>query len=296
MRTSSSFLGLVLSFLIAIAPIAQAHAAGIGATVTPQGGGIGYAFDGGPGGRISQFDPAAIAIFAAFTTPPTSARKALINSFVVTLKNAGVWSALDVLYFIAAADSQAASINWKNPVSFALAQTGTLTFTADHGFKGDGTTGFLTAAGYNPNTAGLNFSLNVGSFGAYVRTAAAINSSVDLFMGTSRFQRSSTGTAYQSRINDATALNYTFGTQIGHFTARRNGAAARQMFLNGTQVASDTTAVTTISTSFVLLSAAGSAFSDGEISYVYTGGALTDQNIIDLNVAALVYLQGVGAA
>ena len=44
--------------------------------------------------------------------------KALINVSVLSPKNAAVWGALDCLYVLSAADSQAARVNWKNAGSF----------------------------------------------------------------------------------------------------------------------------------------------------------------------------------
>ena len=64
------------------------------------------------------YDAATEAIAAAFTTPPTTARKNLIDAAVVALKSAGVWTKLDALYLFAAADSQAAIINWKAPGTY----------------------------------------------------------------------------------------------------------------------------------------------------------------------------------
>ncbi|HXC20220.1 MAG TPA: hypothetical protein VNV13_01980, partial [Steroidobacteraceae bacterium] len=63
------------------------------------------------------------AIFAAFTTPPTTSRKVIINTLVNALLNGSTdtWDKMDVLYVMAAADSQAASINWKNPGTTTLA-------------------------------------------------------------------------------------------------------------------------------------------------------------------------------
>jgi|HubBroStandDraft_6_1064221.scaffolds.fasta_scaffold10535_11 hypothetical protein len=73
------------------------------------------------------------AIFAAFTTPPTTSRKVIINTLVNALLNGSTdtWDKMDVLYVMAAADSQAASINWKNPGTTTLANIGSPTFTTD---------------------------------------------------------------------------------------------------------------------------------------------------------------------
>ena len=82
-------------------------------------------------GAGSSYDAATEAIAAAFTTPPTTARKDLIDAAVVALKAAGVWAKLDALYAFAAADSQAAMINWKHPGTYNATEVNAPTFTAD---------------------------------------------------------------------------------------------------------------------------------------------------------------------
>jgi hypothetical protein len=244
----------------------------------------------------ARYSPEALAIFASFTTPPTAARKQIINNCVVALISTGVWTMLDTLYFVAAADSQAARINWKNPSSFTLAFTNSPTFTTDRGIQGDGATSFALASGYNPSTAGLNYSLNSAAAGLYVRQAATINSAIDLYMdSTVRFQRAGTGLAYLTRINSASGNSYTYGTATGHFTERRTAAGTSQMFRNGSQVDTAAAASSALPTTFRLLSATGFSFSDAQISMAYSAGGLSDQNISDLNSAVVAYLTAVGA-
>jgi hypothetical protein len=91
------------------------------------------------------------AIAAAFTTPPTTARKNLMDACVVSLKSAGVWTKLDVLHVDAAADSQAALINWKAPGTFNGTAVNSPTFTADNGFTGNASSYIDTS--FNPATA-----------------------------------------------------------------------------------------------------------------------------------------------
>jgi hypothetical protein len=73
-----------------------------------------------PGG----VDPNAEAFIAAMVTPPTAARAALIETYFVALKTAGIYSKFDTLYLLAAADAQAASLNLVAPANFTLALIG----------------------------------------------------------------------------------------------------------------------------------------------------------------------------
>lgn len=88
---------------------------------------------------LVSYDPDAVAAMAAMTTPPTAARRRAINRLVKDLKACGVWGVCDVIYVFAAADSQAARVNWKNPSEAIATEVASPTFTADLGYTGNGT-------------------------------------------------------------------------------------------------------------------------------------------------------------
>ena len=93
---------------------------------------------------------------------------AMIDGFV----NDGTWSLFYGLSTHAADVVATAKINLKSS-SYNCTQSGTLTFSADHGFTGDGSTGYLDT-GF-PNKTG--FSQNSKSFGYYCLTARTANQS-----------------------------------------------------------------------------------------------------------------------
>src|SRR5882724_11855738 len=68
------------------------------------------------------FDTDALALFDAMVPAPNAARKTLINTLILALKSAGIWTRLDVLYVTAAHAAQPATRNWKAPTgTFNLA-------------------------------------------------------------------------------------------------------------------------------------------------------------------------------
>jgi hypothetical protein len=247
---------------------------------------------GGP-----SYDAASLAIFAAMTTPPTTARKALIDARVKVLKAAGAWDEMDVLYMLAAADEQAARLNWKNPGTLTLSLVNSPTFAVDQGYKGDGISGALTSA-YNPTTfSGAKFVQNSACFGVYVRQLATINASYILNLGSSRFQsRSNVGDGYQTRLNDATttpsgALN------TGHFAAKRSAANAKTLYRSGIVLTTDSSASIAVANAAAnILSFGGTAYSDAQLSFLYFGSGNVD--IAATDAALMAYLQDptVGAA
>ena len=123
-------------------------------------------------------------IFAAFTTPPNDTRKGVINTLVLALKTAGVWTKLDTFYVLGAADSQAALINWKNPGTFNATAVNAPTFTADQGFAGNGTTSYLDT-GYTPSTNGSTFTQNSACLFVWSRTNTRSNSAAAIGAATS---------------------------------------------------------------------------------------------------------------
>lgn len=135
-------------------------------------------------------DADAQAIFGAFTTPPDDTRKGLINAYVLALKAGGVWNSLDGLYVFAAADSQAALINWRNPGTHDATLVNAPTFTQDRGFTGNGTNSYVNS-NFNPSTAG----------GLYVQNSAHISARSLTDLGAGNNNQRLIGIA----ANDATA-------------------------------------------------------------------------------------------
>lgn len=98
-------------------------------------------------------------LVAAMTTAPSAARKIVINDFIKALKDGGVWDQLDLLYVLAAHDSQAARLNWKNPGTYTASVGGTPTFTTDSGYAPTAGTHYLDT-GWDASNNGVNFTQN----------------------------------------------------------------------------------------------------------------------------------------
>ena len=90
-------------------------------------------------GRGVSFLPETEALVARLTTPPTLERKERVNTLISSLIDAGVWAKLDCLWGMAAADAQAARQNWSQD-AHDLTTVNSPTFTADRGYRGNGTT------------------------------------------------------------------------------------------------------------------------------------------------------------
>lgn len=117
----------------------------------------------------ASYEAETVALVARMTTPPTTEREVVINDLIKGLKDADFWDRIDVLKLYAAADSQAACLNWKS-TSFNSVVNGANTFTADEGFTGAGGTGISE---YNMGTAGGNYTQNDNFIGVYSRVTSA---------------------------------------------------------------------------------------------------------------------------
>lgn len=265
----------------------------------------GFTFLGGV-----TYDPDAQAIFNAFTTPPTTARKGLINTEVLCEKAAGSWALEDAYWFPAAADSQAATINWRNPASFTLTLINGPTFTTDRGFKGNGTTSY-TSTTYNPATAGGNYVQNSASGTIYVNGVVADISSTMADIGAQdatgglqiRPFDTAAGVGVRSKINSFVLMPGTAGvaTRLGMTGLDRHQTTTFEIFRGATQLESDAAASVTPFNNVIFLGASGSnagtpqQFSTDQIGYAELGGSLGVTIWSSRYTCVLNYLTAIGA-
>lgn len=245
----------------------------------------------------TAFKPAAasLAIYAAFTTPPTLARKKLINNWVVATQS--VWPKIDCWWTPAAADSQAALINWIAPGVNDLTVSGSPIFTADRGYAGDGGTGRLS--GPNPSgIVGRKIAQDSAHIGVWLNTNVAEDNGE--IGGSSLFIRArTTSNTTSGRVNDGTASTWfnsvtdsrghTVGSrgQSGSYVPYKNGVA-------GTPLSVASTAL--LNSSFQLCSTNSSTSGTAIVGAGHIGSDLTAAEVLTLNNATLAYMQGIGAA
>jgi hypothetical protein len=252
-------------------------------------------------GAYVTYQPESVTLFAAMTNAPTYARKQLIDTAIAALKADGIWSLLDVLWVMAAADTQVAGLNWKNPALFPLTVHGTPTFTADRGYTGDGTAAWINSPQYNPNTlGGCQQTLNSTVLGVYVRTSGvATNASVEVGEGsTTSISRNAANTAETYRACDATTTTFVTSPLNAHWSVRRSDASTTALWKNGVSASTFSTASTNVGNSTLTLlsnSTGTGQWSDSQISYAYAGAALSDTQMAQIDSVLKSYLTGVGA-
>jgi Big-like domain-containing protein/putative peptidoglycan binding protein len=118
----------------------------------------------------SSYDPATTAWVSAVTTASgtvSTTQEGRVNNLITGLKTDGIWPSLDRLWLYAGESSaQQAMIDIKSLATSTI--HGTLTLSAA-GYTGDGTSGYIDT-GFDPATAGGNFSASAASIGVYDRS------------------------------------------------------------------------------------------------------------------------------
>jgi len=252
------------------------------------------------------FDPAATDLIARMTTPPDAARAALINATVIRLKAAGLWTKLEVLYFLAAADSQAGLLNWIS-TSFNATVVNAPTFTADRGFAGNGTNSYLTT-NWNPSNS-LIYLQDSASFGCYLNAGTDTASNTPVAMGAAEAGGAQNflgpwraANVIGGRVNQSSTVDYILAvsTRLGFSALSRTAAAVTRSFRGSASSTVSTVASSGRANRNVYICGNNSAGTfagglDNRFAMAFMGAGLTNAEMADLNTIALAYLTAVGA-
>lgn len=257
------------------------------------------------GSSASPWSQASKVLFGRMTSvgeTPTNARKHIIDRTIKKLVSAGLWSKLDCLWLTAAHGTASAKLNWiKN--SSNLEEVGTLTFTTDRGYTGDGSTGYLKT-NYIPATDGVKFLINDCSFGAYARLNK--NESKCLMGGVSNTNRvdnlwpRDTNLVYAKAQTGGTDINVASLDSRGLHVCTRTGANSQHYYKEITKTSNTTASTGLLTKEHYILAynndGAAAYFSTNEVACALEGGSLSDAEVILLNnIIVGYYLRSVGA-
>lgn len=248
----------------------------------------------------------AAALVARMTTPPVGSRKMLIDTLVGSLKTTGIWAKLDALYIMAAADSQAAKLNWISS-SFNLTAVSAPTFTVDRGFAGNGTSSYLDT-GFDATTApSAKFILNSAHLGVYIETVRAGVAAVQMGASANSGAQEDAIYGYYSDGNFYPRINSIGGGVAnsgskGRLIASRTASTGVVAYQNGVSLGTVVTASGALSANNIYLGAenfgAGSQgnYSSDLLGVASIGGGLSPTEVASFDAALLGYLQAVGAS
>lgn len=240
-----------------------------------------------------------LAIYAAFTTPPTQARKVLIDKAVKALKAEGIWSKLDGLWLTAAADSQAAKVNWIDPGTYDLTAVNSPTFTADRGYQGDGATSYLdTGMSDGSLTHFMRDDASMFAWGTLEHTGVG----VDAIIGSANLNRfylwdRNASNLMRARLHDPSADSATVATALGSVAGNRASSTSKTLYKDGTVAATiASTSDTATVGALYLLRRSTNYNGASRVGAAAIGAALTDSQHQALHDAVEGYMVGVGAA
>lgn len=259
------------------------------------------------------FDADALAYIAAMSVQPDAARKLLINSLVVGLKDSGVWAKMDCLWLVAAHDAQAGRLNAKAPSRFALTPQLGPTYTTDRGYTCNGTSSWLGTGftpGFSSNVLFSQNSAHVSSWLNQVLSDAADDSgndsiSIGAIGDSSRvLVRPRTSVGVQVKLNDAfQRVGMSATTKLGLTAGSRVSDSETIIQRNATSVSVSATSAATQATQIALMRADfgyeggfDSFYMQGRVAFASIGAGLTSGELVALYSHVSAYLTAIGAA
>ena len=268
--------------------------------------GNGYCFRGHTA-ATSAYCADATALFARMTTPPNDVRKTVINNFIVGAKTAGIWQKWDAVYVLAAADQQAALLNWIADTNNATAENSP-SFVADSGFKSNGTSSWVNSH-YNPTQDSVHFSIMDASVSVYCVTSSAVNDQYDI--GCADYKVTSYSWVMINSRNGANFANaslcgtsaydsYNCGTSSLGLTSMSRNASTFYLYKDGSPVANNAYApaytpnlnIAICTNNFWNGTQAG--YSSRRISFVSFGALLSATEQAELATLVEAYMDSVG--
>jgi len=227
-------------------------------------------------------------------TSPSSDNLSLLNTFVLALKSAGVWSNLDVIQ-VWAQDSNsvnAGRVNVVNPSDTLATLYNSVSFTNKVGITGDGVSAYVDT-GYNPSTYGGNYASGDNFNGCWVHSGAtglgaivgnAVSQNIRIFnAGTSNH-----------RVYSAIVGSFTDLSGSGWVAANKKTNATASLFKDTTESTFSGMLNLAIPNENMTLLRSDAVYTDAGISIYMAGANMTSDNTA-IHTAVNNYLTGVAA-
>lgn len=244
----------------------------------------------------SVYTSEAVSLFARMTTPPSVARKQAINECIKSLKTAGVWSKLEVLHVYAAADSQAALLNWCS-TSYNATLVNAPTFTADYGYATNGTSNYINT-NFAPGSSVLS-GQNDASMGLWLPKARQTPTCWDITSPNHSLIWRNTDTSFYGGLNHtiAAADTVTGLLETHHLVGvSRTGASTTKLYQSNTTSSVLTRASTGRPTGSMWIGARNwnmtpNTFGACDYSAFWYGKGLSDADVTAMQSAFVAYMR-----
>lgn len=248
----------------------------------------------------SQYRPEARAVFAAMTTPPSAARRKLIDTLVRSLVSLGVWGQLDGFAESAADDAQASLLNWRDP-THSFTAVNSPTFVANKGWSFAATQCLSTGYNFSTGVPNAKFSTASAHIFVYCNTNVANTLSSDFGSDSASVAiNANYGSNIYGRLNYGTGAD-AFGsvsTSIGMTLMNRTDSANAQYCKDGAVLYNRTVGASGLPTNLIIgnfTNGDATRYSRRQISAFGFGGGLPIAVLPGYFNAVKTYNQAVGA-
>lgn len=243
----------------------------------------------------SDADATSFLAAAAITDTPTVNA---VCTLTQSLKSAGLWTLMDAIYPFVGGTSASNSFNLKNPAAYRITWGGSVAFSSS-GITGDGVSGYGDT-GFNPATAGGNYSLNSASLGVNIKTSNVENSYVIGIIYTSAAALQFTGaTETLVGLNSIAFSSGTPAATTGFLAGSVTNSITETLYLtDGTTVsfAPEPTTIPSFNIGILARNFAGTfnSFSAKTLSFAFIGGGLTGTQVTALQTAVTTFNTALG--
>lgn len=249
-------------------------------------------------GRRNQ-RPLTKALLARMASAQTASRQRLIDDAIRILEASGTAAQVDFLHLEAAADAQAARLNWLAPI-YDLTAVGAPVFTADRHYAGDGATSRLDT-GFDPVAAVGKMSTNSASLGIWM-PGTAVNGGYPFGNLNATIRPREGISSFSARLNNSVTTSISDRSPVaGFYLLNRTNGAGYDVWVNGEKVYTQVAASSAMSAQVMQILGRQTSngvfqYNAGPVAASWAGGGLTDVQCVALYAALSGYLAGIGAA
>lgn len=230
------------------------------------------------------------ALFERHDVQLSPAFKRAVSNLTLALVDAGAWDKRDAIYLACLETTQQSLLNIKD-ATFPLTAVNAPTFVAGKGYTFNGSSSYLDT-GYNPVTAGGQFTLNSASLGFSTFQAAA---TVRAGNNNARIGKTNNSTPAYSRANDASTQDGT-AAQLGDFIWSRGASGSYGRTVDGVHLADVVVPSTSMTSANITIGKADTLYGAGGVSTFRIGGHLTADERLAEQAAFRTFLLEIGAA